>query len=318
IRLAANIEFPEEMPSMVDHGISAIGLFRSEFLILMYGRVPTEEEHFKLYSDILSFTNPSYATIRTFDVGGDKFAKAFGVEPEANPALGLRAIRLCLRDREMFKTQLRAMLRASVHGNLRIMFPMISSLDEVLEAKALVEEVKDDLSRAGVPYSEDVKIGIMVEVPSVAVVADVLAEHVDFMSIGTNDLIQYALAIDRSNEHVSYLYNPLDPAILRMIKSVVDACKGAGVEVGMCGEMAGEPLYTLLLVGLMLDELSMTVTNVLRVKKIVRESTLEEAREFAEHALSLPRARDVEKFVLHEMRRRFPGEMEEVSFAPNS
>jgi len=318
IRLSANIEFPEEMPSMVDHGLSTIGLFRSEFLVLMYGRIPTEKEHFKLYSDILSFTNPNHATIRTFDVGGDKFAGAFGLQPETNPALGLRAIRLCLRSREVFKTQIRAMLRASVHGNLRIMFPMISTLDEVIEAKALIEEVKMELDRSGVPYSDGVKVGIMVEVPSAVAIADMLAEHVDFMSIGTNDLIQYALAIDRSNEHVSYLFRPLDPAILRMIKSVVDAGREANVEVDMCGEMAGDPLYTLLLIGLELDELSMAVTNVLRVKRIIRESTAEEARQLAEHALTLPRAGDIEKFIVHEMRKRFPEELEELAFQTES
>jgi len=314
----ANIEFPEEIPSMIDHGVKTIALFRSEYLLLTYGRLPTEEEHFKLYSEILRSVAPNYAIIRTLDVGSDKFAEIFGIALEANPALGLRAIRLCLKRREIFRTQIRALLRASVHGNLKIMFPMISTLDEVIEAKGVIEEAKAELDREGIPYSKDIKVGIMVEVPSAVAIADILARHVDFMSIGTNDLIQYALAIDRTNERVSYLFRPLDPAILRMVKTVVDAGHSAKIEVAMCGEMAGDPLYTMLLIGFLIDELSMTVPNTLRVKKIIRESTIEEAKEIANRALTFDKAMDVEKFILEEVNRRFPDELAELSSASSA
>lgn len=310
IKLSANIEFPEEIPSMFDHGVKSIALFRSEYLLFAHGRLPTEEEHFKLYCEILRSIAPNYAIIRTLDIGSDKFAEIFGMKPEANPALGLRAIRLCLKRMEIFRTQIRALLRASAYGNLKIMFPMISTLEEVLDAKEVIEDVKRELDREGTPYSKDIKIGIMVEVPSAVATADILAKHVDFMSIGTNDLIQYALAIDRTNEQVSYLFRPLDPAILRMVKTVVDAGHSANIEVAMCGEMAGDPLYTLLLIGLGLDELSMAVPNVMKVKKVIRESTMAEAKEIAAYALTLTKASDIEKFLLEEVSRRFPEELE--------
>lgn len=309
VRLYANVEIVDEVPAALEHGAEGIGLYRTEFLYLDRSDLPREEEHFMHARGVLRRLYPFPATFRTFDLGGDKVAPFAGLGEEANPALGLRSIRLCLRERSLFKSQLRGLLRASVHGRMRIMFPMISGVGELREAKAVMEEAKAELEREGIPFDSKVPLGIMVEMPSAVMVADLLAREADFLSIGTNDLIQYALAIDRVNEHVGYLYHPLHPAILRMIRYVVDAGHAAGVRVGLCGEMAGEPMFALVLLGLGLDEMSMNSTSIPVVKSVLRGAMLSASRELAESALSLPTARDIEALVHEHMAERYPQDL---------
>jgi phosphotransferase system enzyme I (PtsI) len=309
VRLYANIELTEEVPSALEHGAEGIGLYRTEFLFLDRTDLPREEEHFLHARGVLKRLHPFPATFRTFDLGGDKVVPFAALGDEANPALGLRSIRLCLRERKLFKAQLRGLLRASVHGRMRLMFPMISGVGELREAKEVLEEAKAELLREGIPFDPKIPVGIMVEMPSAVMVADLLAKESDFLSIGTNDLIQYSLAIDRVNEHVVYLYHPLHPAILRMVRYVVDAGHAAGVRVGMCGEMAGEPMYAMVLLGLGLDELSMNSTAIPVVKSVLRGTTLSAARELAEQALSMATAQDIEQMVQEVMFKRFPAEL---------
>jgi phosphotransferase system enzyme I (PtsI) len=309
LRLFANVEIVEEVPHALEHGAEGIGLYRTEFLYLDRPDLPREEEHFMHARGVLRRLHPYPCTFRTFDLGGDKAAPFATVTGEDNPALGLRSIRLCLRERGLFKSQLRGLLRASAHGRMRIMFPMISGVGELREAKAVLEEAKAELEKEGEPYDPKVPVGIMVEMPSAVMVADLLAREADFLSIGTNDLIQYSLAIDRGNEHVGYLYRPLHPAILRMVRYVVDAGHAAGIRVGLCGEMAGEPMFTLVLLGLALDELSMNSTSIPVVKSVVRGSTVAESRTLAEQALALPTATDVEALVHEHMARLYPHEL---------
>jgi phosphoenolpyruvate-protein phosphotransferase (PTS system enzyme I) len=309
VRLYANVEIIEEVPGALEHGAEGIGLYRTEFLYLDRTDLPREEEHFMHARGVLRRLYPYPATFRTFDLGGDKAAPFATVHGEDNPALGLRSIRLCLRERGLFKSQLRGLLRASSHGRMRIMFPMISGVGELREAKAVIDEAKAELDREGQPYDTKVPVGIMVEMPSAVMVADLLARECDFLSIGTNDLIQYSLAIDRGNEHVGYLYHPLHPAILRMIRYVVDAGHAAGVRVGLCGEMSGEPMFSLVLLGLGLDEMSMNATSIPVVKSVLRGSRLTDARELAEQALSLATAKDIEKLVHDHMARLYPHEL---------
>ena len=308
LRLYANIELTEEVPGAVDHGAEGIGLYRTEFLYLDRSDLPSEEEHFMHARGVLRRLHPLPATFRTFDLGGDKVAPFLNIE-EQNPALGLRSIRLCLRERPMFKTQLRGLLRASSHGKMRIMFPMISGVDELRQARSVLDEARAELVAEGVTIGGDLEIGVMVEMPSAVMVADQLAREVSFLSIGTNDLIQYALAIDRVNEHVGYLYHPLHPAILRMVKMVVDAGHAAGIRVSMCGEMAGDPMYSAVLLGLGLDELSMNSSAIPAVKSVLRAAHLHDARELAKAALELPTAADVEALVGKKMREWFPNEL---------
>ncbi|HZS35191.1 MAG TPA: phosphoenolpyruvate--protein phosphotransferase [Polyangia bacterium] len=309
VRLYANVEIVDEVSSALDHGAEGIGLYRTEFLYLDRPDLPREEEHFMHARGVLRRMHPYPATFRTFDLGGDKMAPFATVSGEDNPALGLRSIRLCLRERGLFKAQLRGLLRASVHGRMRIMFPMISGVGELREAKAVVDEARAELDKEGQPYDPKVPIGIMVEMPSAVMVADLLARECDFLSIGTNDLIQYALAIDRGNEHVGYLYHPLHPAILRMIRYVVDAGHAAGVRVGLCGEMSGEPMFALILLGLGLDEMSMNSTSIPVVKSVLRGSRLSAARELAERALALPTAQEIESLVHEHMATRYPEDL---------
>lgn len=307
VHLWGNIEFPEEIPSLLAHGAEGIGLYRTEFLFLNRTEPPTEEEHYQSYRQVLEAMGGRPVTIRTLDLGGDK-VPGRKPEKENNPAMGLRAIRYCLAHRDMFRVQLRALLRASVHGSLRVMFPLISSVSELREARSELEHCRSELSRQGVPLGKRFAIGIMVETPSAVWIADRLAQEADFFSIGTNDLIQYSLAIDRQNRDVAYLYRPLHLAILREVQYIVAAAQGAGISVSMCGEMAGDPTMTLVLMALGLDQLSMTAGQVPQVKRIVRGSTLNEAQELLKSAMRLSTAEEIERYVRAEMNRRFANE----------
>jgi phosphotransferase system enzyme I (PtsI) len=306
IDISANIEFIEEIPSALCHGTDRIGLYRTEFIYVNKEQLPTEEEHFVNYRRVVSDPEIKWATIRTFDLGGDKFVSDPKLAEEMNPAMGLRAIRFCLREVELFKVQLRAILRASAYGNTKILFPMISGVAEIREVKKILHEVKQELVADGVSVGDNPEIGIMIEVPSAVMMADRLAEEVDFFSIGTNDLIQYAMAIDRVNERVTYLYDPLHPAILRLIKHVVDAGHKAGIKVAMCGEMAGDPAYSMILLGLGLDELSMTPLAIPRVKRIIRRSTLKESRELLNTVIAFSTVGEIETYVRNYMVEKFP------------
>jgi phosphotransferase system enzyme I (PtsI) len=310
VHLVANVDVNEEIEGAIDHGAEGIGLFRTEFLFMERIDAPDEEEHYQHAKQALEMLKGRPATFRTFDLGADKATPLTMGGPEANPALGLRSIRLCLTEQglPLFRAQIRGLLRASAHGPMRLMFPMISGVSELRDAKSVLEECKDDLRRRGEPFDPALKVGVMIEMPSAAFTADLIAAEADFFSIGTNDLIQYALAIDRVNEHVSYLYKPLHPAILRMVRYVADAARARGIPVSMCGEMAGEPLLALVLVGLGLDELSMNAVAIPMVKSVLRASTIAEARRLADQALSLPTPEEIEALVKEHMARRFPEE----------
>jgi phosphotransferase system enzyme I (PtsI) len=306
--LLANIEFPEEADVALRSGAYGVGLYRTEFLFLNRKDLPSEEEHFETYRKVAEKFVRHPVTIRTFDLGGDKFASQLELADEMNPAMGLRAIRFCLKEKEIFKPQLRAILRASTYGKVRMMFPMISGVGELREAMAVVEEVRGELRRRRIPFDKEMPIGIMIEIPSAAIVSDLLAREVGFFSIGTNDLIQYSLAIDRVNEHVSYLYEPLHPAILRLIRRVVEAGHDAGIPVAMCGEMAGEPFYSYALLGLGLDELSMNAAAIPRVKRILRKSVAYEAKEFAGALLLHATAAEIGRALRKKVEDLFPDE----------
>jgi len=310
VEIGGNIEFIEEIPSTVSHGAEGIGLYRTEFIYINKEQLPTEEEHFLHYRSVVSAEGLQWATIRTFDLGGDKFFSDPKLAKEMNPQMGLRAIRFCLKEVELFKVQLRAIARASAFGKTRIMFPMISGIEELREAKKIFCEVKRDLRAKGIPMGEDIEVGVMIEVPSAVVIADELAKEVDFFSIGTNDLIQYALAIDRINERVTYLYEPLHPAVLRLIKQVIDIGHRAGIRVAMCGEMAGEPAYVMILLGLEIDELSMNPLAIPKVKKIIRASTLSESKKLLEKIMALSSASEIREYVSDYMSKRFPEEFQ--------
>jgi phosphoenolpyruvate-protein phosphotransferase (PTS system enzyme I) len=315
VRVTANIEFPAELAQALDHGAEGVGLYRSEFLYLNRSDLPDEEEHFKVYRAVAAQMADRPVIIRTLDFGGDKLTSAIHLDTEENPSLGLRAIRLCLHRPDLFRAQLRGILRASAVGPLRIMYPMISGVAEVRAANAIVAEVKEDLSRAGVAFDPAIQVGAMIEIPSAAIIADLLAREVDFFSVGTNDLIQYALAIDRINEQVAYLYEPLHPAVLRMLRTVVSAAHNEGIWVSMCGEMGGDPLYTLLLVGLGFDELSMTPASIPLVKRMIRSITYNQATDLSWRLFRCATAQEVEGVLREEMRARFP---EYISDLPHS
>ena len=306
IAIKANIEFLEEVDVAKDHGAEGIGLYRTEFLYLRSNGIPNEEELFADYKKVAETIAPYPVTIRTLDLGGDKFSSDLGLTTEMNPALGLRAIRFCLREPKIFKGQLRAILRASIFDNIRMMFPMISGLQEILAAKKIMKDVMDELDKEGVKYNRDIKVGVMIEVPSAVTIADILAKHVDFFSIGSNDLIQYTLAIDRINEYVAYMYQPFHPAILRMIKQVVEAANNAGIGVGLCGQMAGDPLCTLILLGLGVNEISMNAGGIPVIKKIVRSVSMKEARANLEEILKLDTAEKVRELILKKMKPLIP------------
>jgi phosphotransferase system enzyme I (PtsI) len=306
VRVAGNIEFVEEVPSLLAHGGEAVGLYRTEFLFLGRPDLPTEEEHHDNYRRVLLSLAPRPVTIRTFDLGGDKLPAGMRIHAD-NPALGLRAIRYCLRQPEMFRAQLRALLRASVHGNLKIMFPMISGIAELRAAKRALDEARAELAREGVPMKEDVPVGIMIELPSAALIADRLARECDFFSIGTNDLIQYTIGIDRQNKDVAYLYKPLHLAVMRMLDIVCTAGREAGIPVSMCGEMASDPVNALVLIGLGVSELSMNGPSIPLVKRVIRAARASDGRALVARLLALTTADDIEREVKAEMARRFPG-----------
>ncbi len=305
VSLKANVEVVEEVPSVKRHGAEGVGLYRTEMLFFNRPALPDEEEQYAAYADIVRAMAPAPVTIRTLDVGGDKVLTDLNWGEEANPALGVRAIRLSLRQPAAFKTQLRAILRASALGKVRVFFPMISGVDEVRRAKEIVEEVKRELRISFIPFDENIEVGIMIEIPSAVIIADILAREVDFFSVGTNDLIQYTLAIDRTNEHLSSLYEPLHPAVLRSLKMVVDAAHAAGIDACMCGEMAGDPEYLPILLGLGYDELSMNAVSIPRVKNILRRCTRKEAEAVAAHAMTFATAREAESYLKSVIAARF-------------
>ncbi len=301
-----NIELFEEVTAVLDYGAEGIGLYRTEFLYLASRTLPTESQLFETYRDLAEIVAPHPVTIRTLDLGGDKFASTMDLAEEMNPAMGLRAIRLCLKERHIFETQLRAILRASNFGNIRLMFPLVSGVSDIIAVKEVLNKVQEDLIREGLPFNPDLQVGIMVEVPAAVAVADLLAREVDFFSIGTNDLIQYALAIDRTNENVAYLYQPYHPALLRMVKHTVDAGKREGISVAMCGEMAGEPLLVPLLLGLGLSELSVNPPAIPIVKRLVRLTSMEEGKEMLAQAMTCITSKEVRAYLNMRMHQRYP------------
>ena len=279
LKVMANVELFEEIPSVLKMGADGIGLFRTEFFYLQQKHLPEEELLYEYFSKVVKAMKPHPVTFRTLDMGGDKLGSALKFEKELNPALGLRAIRLCLKQKDIFRKQLRAILRASAHGDIRILFPLISSLEEIKEAKKLLEQAKAELEKERILCKTSIPIGIMVEVPSAVTLINFLIPEIDFLSIGTNDLIQYTLAIDRSNEQVAYLYEPLHPAVLKMIKEIVDVAHQAKVPVNVCGEMAGKPIYIPVLVGLGVDELSLNAQNIPLIKKAISSISFKEAQD---------------------------------------
>src|ERR1700730_8236292 len=288
IVLSANIELPQDVDAVKANGAEGIGLYRTEFLYLNRPTLPTEEEQYEIYRKVAERVRPDPLIIRTFDLGGDKLAPGtVDIADELNPFLGWRAIRFCLENLDIFKTQLRAILRASVGGNIKIMFPMISGLQELRTAVRILEECKEELGRSGIQSGEDTEVGAMIEIPSAAICAESLGAEVDFFSIGTNDLIQYAIAVDRVNERIAHLYEPTHPAVLRLLKMIADAARGNDIWVGVCGEMAGDIALTPLLLGLGMDELSASATLVPRVKRAVQSLTIPECRQLVDEALDL-------------------------------
>lgn len=305
IKIYGNIELPEEMQLIKDHGANGIGLFRSEFLFLDKS-LPDEEKQFHEYKNVAEYFNPLPVTIRTIDVGGDKVYAFTKDYKERNPFLGCRAIRFSLSNINLFKTQLRAILRASHYGTVRLMFPMISIVEEIITAREIVEEVKNELRNEKIPFDEDIEIGIMIEVPSAIINSDLLAEYSDFFSVGTNDLIQYTLAVDRIGENVAYLYNPIDLAVLRLLKNINIVGINQKVPLSICGEMAGEPQYTMILLGLGFRSLSMSATYMYQVKRIIRSVTIEECEELVSNILKFEKVSEANEFLKEYNEKRFP------------
>lgn len=297
VELAGNIGTPNDIEGLIKNDAEGVGLYRTEFLYMNSDKFPEEETQYEAYKAVLEGMEGKPVVIRTLDIGGDKKLSYFEMEEEMNPFLGYRAIRLCLDKTEIFKTQLRALYRASVHGKLRIMFPMISSLEELLKAKEVCEEVKKELSNEGIAYSNDVEIGMMIEVPSAAVISDILAKYVDFFSIGTNDLIQYTCAVDRMNQKISYLYNQFNPAVLRLINLVIKNAHSEGKWVGMCGESAGDQKIIPILLGFGLDEFSMSPISILRARKLVTSVSESDMKALASEVLSLSKAEEIEEYM---------------------
>lgn len=297
VEVAANIGNPADMESVIANGAEGVGLYRTEFLYMNSSTFPTEEEQYNAYKAVLEKIPSKKVVIRTLDIGGDKHLDYLPLDEELNPFLGHRALRLCLDNIELFKTQLRALLRASIHGNLHIMFPMVATLGELRKAKEIIMECEQELAVENKVVSKDYKVGIMVEIPSVAVLADQFAKEVDFFSIGTNDLIQYSFAAGRMNEKVSYLYQPLNPSLLRLIKMVIDASHKEGIWTGMCGEMAGDQLAAPILLGLGLDEFSMSATSVLETRYLFSKLSKTEMEKLADKAVNVGTAQEVKALV---------------------
>ena len=293
VEIVGNIGTPDDVAGVIDNGGEGVGLYRTEFLYMNSTELPTEEQQFEAYKKVLVAMNGKPVVVRTLDIGGDKKLPYLPINPEMNPFLGYRAIRLCLDRKDIFRTQLRALLRASAYGKLRIMFPMIATIDEFVSAKALLEEEKEKLVKEGVEVGQDLQVGMMVEIPAAAVLADEFAKYADFFSIGTNDLIQYSMAADRMSEKVSYLYQPLNPSILRLIKLTIDGAHSQGKWCGMCGEMAGEPDAMAVLMGLGLDEFSMSATSILKARSIANSISYQEMQQLAAKAVKCQRAQEV-------------------------
>ncbi|EKX94819.1 phosphoenolpyruvate-protein phosphotransferase [Peptostreptococcus anaerobius VPI 4330 = DSM 2949] len=297
VELAGNIGTPNDLEGLINNDAEGVGLYRTEFLYMDSEEFPSEEIQFEAYKKVLEGMKGKPVVIRTLDIGGDKKLSYFEMEEEMNPFLGYRAIRLCLDRTDIFKTQLRALFRASVYGKLRIMFPMISSLEELLAAKAICEEVKSDLKAEGLGYSDDVEIGMMIEIPSAAVISDLLAKHVDFFSIGTNDLIQYTCAVDRMNQKISYLYNQFNPAVLRLIKMVIKNAHAEGKWVGMCGESAGDQMMIPILLGFGLDEFSMSPISILRARRLINSVSEKDMQALSDKVLEFGTAKEIESYM---------------------
>jgi phosphotransferase system enzyme I (PtsI) len=306
VSVQANIEAPEHVDEAIERGAEGIGLYRTEFLYLTGNREPSEEDHFNAYSDALRRLNGKPLVIRTLDLGADKYTQEKSQNPERNPFLGDRSIRMCLHDIPMFKRQLRAIMRSTVLGDVRVMFPMICTLMELRQARMILNDVMEELEDEGLAFRRDIPVGMMVEVPSVAIMPDVFAKEVNFFSIGTNDLIQYTLAVDRTNEKVAGLFCPAHPAVLKLVRDVIRAAARNGISVSVCGEMAGDPLYTLLLLGLGLNIFSMNGPDVPEVKKIIRSTTVEHARQVARRVMSFDSERQVMHFLREETRKIIP------------
>jgi len=304
IPVLGNLEFKEEVKTVMEHGAEGIGLYRTEFLYINRDEIPTEEDHFEAYKAVVETVAPYMTVIRTLDLGGDKLYSHLGtLKKETNPAMGLRAIRVCLKEIEIFKTQLRGILRASHYGKTSIMFPMISGMEELMRAKEILEKTKHELRKQGIPFDEDIPVGIMIEVPAAAVIADLLAKEADFFSIGTNDLIQYSIAIDRGNEYVNYLYDPLHPAVLRLIQCTIDAAHAEGIPVSMCGEMAGRTIYTPILLGMGIDQFSTNAFAISHVKEMARKIDLTHCQEVVKQLHQMKTADEIQGFMFEEFKR---------------
>jgi len=311
VPVMGNLEFKEEVKTVLEHGAEGIGLYRTEFLYLNRDDIPSEEDHFEAYKTVVEAVSPYITVIRTLDLGGDKLYAHLGeLKKETNPAMGLRAIRFCLKEVEIFKTQLRGILRASFYGKTSIMFPMISGIEELLRDKEILDKTKQDLRKKGMPFDEDIKVGIMVEVPSAAIIADLLAKETDFFSIGTNDLIQYAIGIDRGNEYVNYLYAPLHPAVLRLIQYTIDAAHATGIPVSMCGEMAGRTIYTPILLGMGIDQLSANAFAIPHIKEMARKIDLNHCRKIVKQLLAMKTADEIQGYMFDEFKRHAEFEIE--------
>ncbi len=304
--VAGNIELPEDVTSIISHGAEGVGLYRTEYFYMNRTDLPSEREQFNAYKSVAARVKPNPVIIRTLDLGGDKFLSQLDVPKEMNPFLGWRAIRFCLARADIFKTQLRAILAASVYGNLKLMYPMISGVNELRQANRLLEEVKEELRKEGVPFDENIPIGAMIEVPSAAITSHILAKECDFFSIGTNDLIQYALAVDRVNEKIAYLYEPTHPAVLSLIKMVIDNGHKEKIPVALCGEMAGDVTLTLILLGLGLDEFSTSPIAVPEIKKIIRSVNFSDAKKIAEETLNFNTGQEVQEYAKKKLRELVP------------
>jgi phosphotransferase system enzyme I (PtsI) len=302
----ANIELPEEVNLALSLGAEGIGLFRSEFIYFQSTSLPSEEDHFSIYSRIAKEAYPHPVYIRTVDVGGEKNLPQLKIEKEPNPALGLRAIRFSLRDKDLFKIQLRAILRASIHKNVKILFPMITEIEEVEEVKLLLREVKDGLKTKRIKFDEKIPLGVMIEVPAAAAITDLLVKEVDYLSIGTNDLIQYYLAVDRSNEFVSYLYKPLHPSVLRLLKFIIETANREGKEITVCGEMAADPLSAIALLGLGLKKFSMNPIFIPRIKKALRSVEHKTVKRVIQKAMTLRTAQEIEECIIENILAKHP------------